>query len=56
MEHLTIDVEGFRVADATATGNRAHDDLVWVGYGGMEGQWLATEKVLALVLLTPNDD
>lgn len=48
VEHQTFEVEGFRVSDATATGLRPHDDLVWVGYGGTEGRWLAPEKALAL--------
>ena len=40
LEHQILEVEGFRVVDATATGPRAHDDLVWVGFGGVEGSWL----------------
>lgn len=47
-EHQALEVEGFRVVDATATGGRAHDDLVWVGYGGMDGRWLTPEKALEL--------
>ena len=34
--------------DATATGPREHDDLVWVGYGGTEGRWLTSDKALEL--------
>lgn len=48
VEHQTFEVDGFRVADATSTGPRPHDDLVWVGHGGMEGRWLSPERALAL--------
>ena len=48
VEHRLLEVEGFRVVDATATGPRAHDDLVWVGYGGIEGQWLTPAQALTL--------
>lgn len=48
VEHQFVDVEGFRVVDATSTGSRPHDDLVWVGYGGMGGCWLRPEEALAL--------
>ena len=48
VEHQTFEVEGFRVSDATATGLRPHDDLVWVGYGGTEGRWLSPESALEL--------
>jgi hypothetical protein len=47
-EHQVLEVEGFRVVDATAAGRRPHDKLVWVGYGGMEGRWITPEKALAL--------
>lgn len=47
-EHQLAEVEGFRVVDATATGQRPHDDLVWVGCGGMDGRWLTPGKALAL--------
>lgn len=48
VEHQLCEVEGFRVVDATATGLRPHDDLVWVGYGGTEGRWLAPDRALTL--------
>lgn len=48
VEHHVFEVEGFRVVDATATGPRPHDDLVWVGFGGVDGRWLAPENALAL--------
>lgn len=48
VEHQAVEVEGFHIVDSTATGLRAHDDLVWVGFGGMEGQWLTPAKALAL--------
>ena len=48
VEHQIIEVEGFRVVDATATGPRPHDDLVWVGYEGMDGRWLSPENALTL--------
>ena len=46
VEHQIIEVEGFRIVDATATGPRPHDDLMWVGFGGMEGRWLSVEAAL----------
>lgn len=48
VEHQVMEVEGFRVVDATAIGSRPHDDLVWVGYGGMEGRWLTPSEALDL--------
>ncbi|MDO9236183.1 MAG: hypothetical protein Q7U28_09160 [Aquabacterium sp.] len=48
VEHQIVEVEGFRMVDATSTGPRPHDDVVWVGYGGMEGQWLTPDKALAV--------
>lgn len=48
VEHQVMEVEGFRVVDATAIGSRPHDDLVWIGYGGTEGRWLSPEDALAL--------
>ena len=48
IEHHLWEVEGFRVVDATATGQRPHDDLVWVGYGGVEGRWLPPAIALDL--------
>lgn len=47
-EHQILEVEGFRMVDATATGSRPHDDLVWVGFGGMEGRWLTPDQALAV--------
>lgn len=47
VEHLTVEVDGFHVTDATATGPRPHDDLVWVGFG-MEGRWLSREDAVQL--------
>lgn len=46
VEHLSLEVEGFRVTDATSSGTRPHDDLIWVGYGGMEGRWLSPEEAI----------
>lgn len=48
VEHQVLDIEGFRVVDATATGVRSHDDLLWVGYGGTEGRWLTPGQALTL--------
>ena len=48
VEHQVHEVEGFRVVDATATGTRPHDDLIWVGYGGMDGRWITPEAALDL--------
>jgi hypothetical protein len=44
-EHMAVEIHGFRVTDATSTDPlRPHDDLVWVGYGGMEGRWLTADR------------
>lgn len=48
VEHVSIEVEGFRVADATSSGNRPHDDLIWVGYGGMNGRWMTPEQASSM--------
>lgn len=48
VEHQILEVESFRLVDATATGSRPHDDLVWVGYGGFEGRWLTPDRALTL--------
>lgn len=47
-EHHVVEADGFRVVDATATGERPHDDLIWVGYGGMEGRWLTPGEAMAV--------
>lgn len=46
--HLELEVEGFRMVDSTATGDRGHDDLIWVGYAGGDGRWLAPQEALAV--------
>lgn len=46
VEHQTLEIEGFRIADATATGPRPHDDFVWVGFGGVDGRWLTPEAAV----------
>jgi hypothetical protein len=46
-EHETAEVAGFSITDATSTGLRPHDDLIWVGYRG-EGRWLQPDEALAL--------
>lgn len=46
VEHFSIDVEGFRVTDATSTGHRPHDDLIWIGCDGLGGRWLKPEAAL----------
>ena len=48
LEHQTFDINGFRVVDATATGPRPHDDVVWVGYDGLSGSWLSPDQALEL--------
>jgi len=50
VEHQLVEVDGFRVVDATSTGLRPHDDLVWVGYGGVEGSWITSDDALALAV------
>ncbi len=47
-EHQRLEVDGFQLVDATATGPRAHDDLVWVGCGGLDGKWMKPEQALEL--------
>jgi hypothetical protein len=45
-EHTSLEAHGFRIVDATDTGPRSpFDDLIWVGYGGMEGRWLTADQV-----------
>lgn len=45
-EHTKIEAHGFEIVDATDTGPRCpHDDLIWVGYGGMDGRWLTPSQV-----------
>lgn len=48
IEHEVHEIEGFRVVDATTTGSRPHDDLIWVGYGGMDGRWVSPSTALQL--------
>lgn len=44
-EHSAIEAHGFCITDATNTDpDRPHDDLLWVGYGGMEGRWLTADQ------------
>lgn len=49
-EHEVYEVNGFRVVDATDTGIRPHDDLIWVGYGGRDGRWLSPSNALELAV------
>ncbi len=45
IEHQAVEVHGFFITDATSTDpRRHHDDLVWVGFGGMEGRWLTPDQ------------
>jgi hypothetical protein len=46
-EHQITEVEGFRVVDATATGPRPHDDLIWIGYDG-EGRWVTAATAIKI--------
>lgn len=46
-EHQAIEVEGFRVVDATMAGPRPHDDLVWIGRD-CSGKWLTPNEAQAL--------
>lgn len=46
-EHKVIEVEGFRVVDATSPTYPIHDDLIWVGLEN-GGRWLTTERALEL--------
>lgn len=48
IEHEIHEIEGFRVVDATSAGSRPHDDLIWVGYGGMDGRWVSPSTALQL--------
>ena len=48
VQHQTFEMDGFRVVDATSTGPRPHDDLVWVGCEGIEGRWLSPDQALTL--------
>lgn len=50
-EHTKIEAYGFEINDVTVSGcsnvgcDRDHDDLIWVGYGGLEGRWLTVDQV-----------
>lgn len=44
-EHKAVKVDVFEVVDATATGERAHDDLIWIGCFG-EGKWVSPERAM----------
>jgi hypothetical protein len=46
-EHQIAEVDGFCVVDATATGLRPHDDLIWIGYG-IEGRWITPAIAIEL--------
>ena len=48
LELMSLGIEGFRIVDATSTGTRDHDDLVWIGYGGMDGRWMTPEQALSV--------
>jgi hypothetical protein len=48
VEHLSLEAEGFRLVDATATGLRPHDDLVWIGCGAQDGKWITPDAALTL--------
>jgi hypothetical protein len=47
VEHETAEVAGFLITDATSTGPRPHDDLIWVGYRN-DGRWLTPDEALAI--------
>jgi hypothetical protein len=47
VEHSRLQLHGFVLADATATGERAHDDLIWIACGG-EGRWLSPKEAIEL--------
>lgn len=50
VEHQTHEVSGFRIVDATSTGSRPHDDLIWVGTAaGQDGKWISPESAMELV-------
>ena len=50
VEHQIHEVAGFKIVDATSTGPRPHDDLIWVGVGGgMDGRWMSPQHAMELV-------
>jgi hypothetical protein len=44
-EHKAVEIGAFVVVDATATGSRGHDDLVWIACRG-EGEWVSPEQAM----------
>ncbi len=57
-EHKVIEVEGFRVVDATSSTYPIHDNLIWVGQG-THGRWItidqATKLAKAILDITDNN-
>lgn len=50
VEHQIHEVSGFSIVDATSTGLRGHDDLIWIGTtDGQGGSWISPESAMALV-------
>lgn len=45
-EHTKFEQSGFSVVDATSTGPRPHDDLIWIGFNG-EGRWVPPLEAVA---------
>lgn len=46
-EHKAVEVGAFNVADATAIGPCAHDDVIWIDCRG-EGEWVSPEHAMEL--------
>jgi hypothetical protein len=46
VEHTKLELGGFVVADATATGLRPHDDLIWIGIND-GGRWVTPLDAVA---------
>jgi hypothetical protein len=44
-EHTELDSHGFKLVDAQTEGR----NLIWVGYGGMEGRWLRVDEAEQLL-------
>lgn len=45
-EHTKFDQDGFVVVDATSTGSRPHDDLIWIGINE-SGRWVTALEAVA---------
>lgn len=48
IEYESKEVAGFLVADSQSKGLRPHNDVIWLGYGGVNGRWMTPDELLEL--------